>query len=217
MPVSQRPLLFVRGALILQLNFSNQHDRAFKRFLNCDEEDFQYDCHPTSNRRNTLGWARIDVDFNTDEALIEEIQSDWLRRAISLQQRAERMVKAKREEILFYGQVIAITQVLNYLKALEQHYQLWQEALLNAAINFVFDELGIRSLYYHTYSTGTKLKRMSNCPPPKSLYTELPKRFCFATTTEAPRFLLQDKKSKRVLKALKETRWHHHETERLPC
>lgn len=30
--------------------------------------------------RDTLAWSRIDFDFDTGEALIEEIQSDWVRR-----------------------------------------------------------------------------------------------------------------------------------------
>lgn len=72
--------------LVLRLNFSNQHDQPLKRLIN-EQYWFNTCCHPILKRgernyfRETLAWARIDVDFSYGETLIEEIQSDWVRRA----------------------------------------------------------------------------------------------------------------------------------------
>ena len=65
--------------LVLQLNFSAEHDRHYKN-LGCRHSLFNYTGHPVSRTRNTLAWARIDLDWASDCALIEEIQSDWIRR-----------------------------------------------------------------------------------------------------------------------------------------
>jgi hypothetical protein len=70
-------------SLVLQLNFSNKHDAVFKRLAEPGEHH-QFNCslHPVLKRqqrgffRETLAWARIDFDFNTNEALIEELQTD---------------------------------------------------------------------------------------------------------------------------------------------
>ena len=65
--------------------------------------------------------------------------------------------------------------------------------------------LGVQKIYYHTYSSGNILKVLpENEAPPKSIYTQLPKKFCFSKTDEIPPFLqatidmLEEKKKKRV-------------------
>ena len=40
--------------------------------------------------RETLAWARIDLDLVSSEALVEEIQSDWVRCANRLKRRLSR-------------------------------------------------------------------------------------------------------------------------------
>lgn len=47
--------------------------------LGCPGSHFNYCGHPVSRQRNTLAWARLDLDLNSATALIEEIQSDWIR------------------------------------------------------------------------------------------------------------------------------------------
>ncbi len=64
--------------LVLQLNFSKEHDRAFETavdqgFRGIMESSY----HPIAKaRRKTLAWARIDIDLQSGDALIEELQSD---------------------------------------------------------------------------------------------------------------------------------------------
>jgi hypothetical protein len=69
--------------LVLQLNFNRSQMRALKRLAGSDGSAFNpLDhpvCRPGNHRhRETLAWARVDFDFETNEALIEEIQSDWV-------------------------------------------------------------------------------------------------------------------------------------------
>ncbi|MEM6335100.1 MAG: hypothetical protein AAF752_00940, partial [Bacteroidota bacterium] len=42
-------------------------------------------------------------------------------------------------------------------------------------------------IYFHTDAGGRQLKPMAN--PPRSLYSRLPRRFCFTETETAPTFL----------------------------
>ncbi len=83
--------------IVLQLNFSNKHDALFRKLLKPDENhSFKCFDHPVMKKgerdlfRETLAWARIDFDFNTNEALIEELQTDWLRVAKRLLNQVER-------------------------------------------------------------------------------------------------------------------------------
>ncbi len=46
-----------------------------------DDDSFKYTGHPIHKTRNSIAWARIDLDYLTGEVLIEEIQNDWLRQA----------------------------------------------------------------------------------------------------------------------------------------
>lgn len=156
--------------LVLQLNFNTGDMARFER-LGPEAEAYSHSghpvCQPSSRRfRATLAWARLDVDFDTDEALIEEIQSDWVRYAA------------------WYG------RHHEGLAAFAAPYaRLWSEAMLAAAIWFLRRELGINGVFYHDYETGCALKGLHRWRPPRSLYTELPRRFCMQRTADAPRFL----------------------------
>lgn len=46
-----------------------------------------YHGHPVrKDDVETLAWARIDLDFASNQALIEEIQSDWVKNAANSDQ-----------------------------------------------------------------------------------------------------------------------------------
>ena len=69
--------------LVLQLNFNSSQIRALRRLTGGEQRTFNPLDHPVCRPghpryRETLAWARIDFDFETNEALIEEIQSDWV-------------------------------------------------------------------------------------------------------------------------------------------
>ena len=74
--------------------------------------------------------------------------------------------------------------------------------MLAATIDFVHRELGLKQLWYHTWEAGNCLKRIkSRYGPPKSLYTALPKQFCFEKTKQLPGLLNQKQTIKRLRRA----------------
>ena len=195
--------------LVLQLNFSNEHTQQYKRLVKpASYETLNYYSHPVLKKRDqvffrdTLAWARIDLDFSADQALIEEIQCDWLREAKSLLNHVFTKDKDR-----WYWDIDATPQeVERYVKEVLQPYtKLWDEAMLAATIHFIRQELGIHHIFYHSYDTGAQVK---HCDPPRSLYTQLPKKFCFQKTEEVPAFLHADKHFRRIFKKVQNPYWY---------
>ncbi|WP_020559684.1 hypothetical protein [Thiofilum flexile] len=164
--------------LVLQLNFASDHVRYLRSLLNTPEvAPFSYRNHPVRRDGDyeTLAWARIDLDFASDEALIEEIQSDWVRKSCEP----------------YHDRIYGSEAMQAYREALRPYARVWSEAILAAAVRFIRHELGIGKVFYNSFETGNKLKGLERETdlPPRSLYTELPKKFCFEPTHKAPNFL----------------------------
>ncbi len=183
--------------LVLHLNFAAQHNRSFYRLVKpSDPYAFQCLSHPAAmHGRHTLAWARMDLDLDAGEALIEEIQTDWIRRA-----RQSRRIVAARENSdggrrAYVPQYVrslgcdsaALSRYLDH--TLKPHMQVWDEAMLASAIWFLKEEIGLDRIYYHTFEFGSQWKRIDAGNPPRSLYTKLPDRFCFSRTRQVPEFL----------------------------
>jgi hypothetical protein len=140
----------------------------------------------------TLAWVRIDLAKDFSEALIEEIQSDWWRAAqteIYERKHKKRNAQGQWQEWTEKKSRnrIDVGQMEQYLSNTLQPYgKLWPEAALSAALQFLLDEVKVDRVFYHEYKSGCLLK---NCQPPRSLYTQLPKRFCFELTAQRPAFL----------------------------
>lgn len=184
-------------SLVLQLNVVSGHKQALTKEVP-SWEDYTTPWHPIARRGElTLAWARIDLDFETGEALIEEIQSDWVRDVedyISYYSDSTRNWRAYRDATL---------------RPLARK---WPDTMLTAALWFLFEELGISRVFYHTYQTGMQLKRIKYRGPPRSLYRELPRRLCFRTTHNGPAFIrdTQDKETRRLFTE-PETKWFVHD------
>lgn len=183
--------------LVLQLNMSNQHSQLFKQWVSPEDEyRFNYDCgHPVQSEQNntmfrdTLAWARIDLDFDNNEALIEEIQSDAVRNIADFQ-----------KQFLQCGCSVCKTR-LKYMNWFKPYAKCWTEAILIASIWFIKQELGIEHIYMHTARSGWKVKNMDKgWLPPKSLYSDLPRKFAFKQTWAAPEFLLKTKSYQRLIR-----------------
>lgn len=189
--------------LVLQLNFCRRHDQAFQR-LGCADSRLNYLGHPVSRQRHTLAWARLDLDWPSGTALIEEIQSDWVRRVAWLGERvANRLKSGKRlsDETSLYGVKCSLQTLQEYCNyVLARYSPVWAEATLWAAIAFLREELGLHRIYYHSADSGRLLKGITGNQPPRSLYTDLPRKFCFAPTSEAPEFLLRDHRASKTLR-----------------
>lgn len=65
--------------------------------------------------------------------------------------------------------------------------------MLAAAIKVLREDLNIKRIFYHSFESGNILKGFEgDWLPPRSLYTQLPKRFCFQPTNEAPAMLAHE-------------------------
>ena len=174
--------------LVLRLNFSSSHDVPYKKLIDPEGKNpFSYFCHPIDRSgMHTLAWSRLDIDLTKGEALIEEIQTDWIRDALTAKRYADRA----QETIQFYGIEMRADHVIRYVESvLEQHHKTWDEAMLAATVWFLRKELGVRTIYYHTHESGARLKNIHGCLPPRSVYTRLPRRFCFKPTAQRPSFI----------------------------
>jgi len=203
--------------LVLQLNFSRQHDGIYNKMVKPEYEALlNIWGHPFLNpedrpyHRETLAWSRIDLDFDNNEALIEEIQNDWLREAEYLLRDARYYRNNKTKLVDWWGSHGRPDDVIEYCEqVLSPYKQLWDEAMLAATIEFVHSELGISNIYYHSENTGYLVKGIKYSKPPRSVYSQLPRKFCFTKTNEAPGFLNQDKHFRRVYKRISHPKWYH--------
>lgn len=180
-------------SLVVQLNFGAEHDRDYYKLVKPDKtHPFRWLCHPVAeNNKLTMAWARIDIDWETGEALIEEIQNDWLRNVKDIKKTLARMVERKHKNIdrhyLFQSTGSSMESFQQYSdKVIAPYQKIWQEAMLSASIHFIRKELGLKTIYYHTHEGGKLLK---NCTPPRSVYYNLPRKFGFKPTTIGPRFI----------------------------
>lgn len=198
--------------VVLQLNFSEQHNQAFERLAQPHETcGLNYGLHPVNHRgerslfRHTLAWARMDVDFERDEALIEEIQSDWVRRALYAWQVLQcsddsdvfRLMGSRRDILMYLNRFFA------------PYIEVWEEAMLMATVRFIRHELGLRHIYYHSFETGNVMKRLRGAQPPRRLYSQLPRQFCFEKVAQAPAFLMADSVARRGIKKSKTNTWYY--------
>lgn len=182
--------------LVLHLNFSNKHDQAYKTLItNKSGRPFIYEDHPNARAGfNTLAWSRMDIDLDKGQVLIEELQTDWLRYikwCTRYFQKSRVDQSDCDDEVIQYGGCsIRRKEFYRYVDTVIQpHFKLWEEAMLSATISFLFDEMKINKIFIHDADCGALLKQISGRLPPRSLYTDLPKKFCFKQTDEAPDFL----------------------------
>ena len=134
----------------------------------------------------TLAWSRLDVDLAGGVALIEEIQNDWIRDALRERTRALRWAELSDHP----ARADYARRIRMYVdQALRTHQAVWDEAMLAATLHFLRSELGVRTVYHHTAQTGAMVKRIKGRAPPRSLYSQLPRKFCFEPAPEVPAFL----------------------------
>jgi len=192
-------------SLVLQLNLNQSHFTKLSRCADLEDYDpFGGWGHPArEGKYPTLSWCRLDFDLETGEALIEEIQTDLLREMKDLAGKAHRAKKRGWDEVWFYGTEFKTKRLLDYWEVEFRHHEkTWHEAMLSAALVFLLEEIGMKTVYYHTHQSGKFLKRIDGTLPPESLYTKLPKQFCFEKTRDAPELLCRTRDWKRRMRAV---------------
>lgn len=171
------------GSLVIQLGFPSDHAQLMGRYLPADARaKFEESYHPVrTDGRPTLAWARVDVDVRRSEALIEEVQCDWLRFvADEIEWLADADPRSRR-----------LRAHQAYQKALFDRYaKVWPQAMLLATLSVLHEKMGINRIWMHTAEAGAALKGLGHDGPPRSLYSRLPKRFCFAPVSDMPAMLV---------------------------
>lgn len=197
--------------LVLQLNFAESHKHLVNRVLKEKGNQFKSWGHPTHENKQTLAWARLDVADDLSEVLIEEVQNDWLRKALNWHRylsKPEHREKLEKHGFSKWEQLDA------YVKSsIEPLVPIWHEAMLCATLEFIRNQLGAAEVYMYEHETGCALKEIDgNSQPPRSLYTKLPKQFGFKLTHEAPNFLKNERMVKSKIKRFekkKPTSWFY--------
>jgi len=181
--------------IVLHLNLNEGDARLMeKKIPERSKDPFEWTCHPIhEGRHRTLAWARIDLDWDTGEALIEEIQNDRLR---EVKREVDYIRRKNLRTIRLGGETIDAAFIIRYWEQrLRLSRQWWDEAMLCAAIRFIVEELGLRTIWYHSPISGARLKGVRDAPV--SLYSDLPRRFCFGKTEELPKFLRKPSRKSR--------------------
>lgn len=193
--------------LVAQLNFPVSHNRAYHTLVDTeDNRPFEYYGHPVSEQEQTLAWARIDIDPEEGVALIEEVQSDWLHDVFSILRGLNSCGHTGEARRRCRGAYLDDWGVGGDERRFRLYVErvfwplacLWQETMLSAVIEYLAEELAITSIYFHTWETGRWVKGMDeDHPPPRSIYTELARKFCFGKTNEGPR-LVEESLERRI-------------------
>lgn len=197
--------------LVVQLNLSGKHLETMRRV---DQElvDYVTPCwtdHPVRlDGAITASWSRIDMDVSAGVALIEEIQSDWVRETQAL--RKEVRALSNREDlnraVINRKRGWPRRRWLKYLEGedFRRIEKNWAEATLEASCQFLRREIGITDIYLYDFDTGCRFKDMRerDWQPPRSLYTSLPKRYGMERVEEVPAFLFK-KRDRHLRKAIK--------------
>jgi hypothetical protein len=178
--------------LVVQLNFAKSHDRVYRETVRPeDREPFVLNGHPVSDTDLTLAWARVDVDRHRRFALIEEVQSDWLRGAEFHAAAVRWYARTGRDRwaVELFGPARRdVGRIARYERALAPHRSLWAEALLTATVTRL-RRLGVTGVYMHSPQSGVAYKQIDGNAPPASLYRDVPRRFAFERDVKAPAFI----------------------------
>jgi hypothetical protein len=199
--------------LVIQLNFPKSHEGELKRFLGKARGLFEIGGHPISKKRITLAWARVDLNLDTGQALIEELQNDWLRLVRRWAVRFPRMRNDSRYRDLlvrrFGERLPSLEDFSSYAHRMGVYEKIWAEAMLAATLKVVVDQIGIRDVFLHTPESGARFKGIHGTLPPRSLYSALPKKACFEKGQTLPEFLqghrIERSKGRRRKKKQKKT------------
>lgn len=170
------------GNLVIQLGFPSEHARVFgAQFDRSKRRKLEYSGHPVRlDGAPTLAWARVDLDLDTGTALIEEVQTDWLRAVTWEKVRMARDGAQDRE----------LKVMIAYEQALTARYaRIWPKVMLLATLYLLREEFAVRQVWMHQPEAGRALKSIPGRAPPRSLYTSLPRAFCMTATKGAPPFL----------------------------
>jgi len=178
--------------LVLQVNFDSAHDQHFYKTIGKEDRFyFRNTHHPEHENYNTLGWLRLDVYLEAGEVLIEEVQSDWVKEVAHFERNLKSKPKDPECMCLACDKPGALRSYVNHFKT---YKKLWDEMILSAGIWFLVKELGVKTVWYHTFETSKHYKMMPEYSlPPRSVYSKLSERFGFEKVDETPSLIAECK------------------------
>jgi hypothetical protein len=170
------------GNLVVQLGMPSGHMAIMARHIDpADRWKYEDDFHPIRTEgRPTLAWVRLDIDLGSGVALIEEVQSDWIRN-VENELHDLRYSDARSHELRSL-QAYHAALIGAYAKS-------WPRVALLAALMLLRDRLGIREVWMHQPEMGRVLKHIDFDGPPRSLYSDLPRRFAMRPVKALPMML----------------------------
>lgn len=204
--------------LVLQLNFTGVHNSDFDSLVSpCAYDMLYYAGHPIAKKYRTMAWARLDFDLDTGEVLIEEIQTDYIRRVKSFS--AQKKLSYYHRQNLCEKHSKKFEKTGSFQKAMNEYKtrfidplsKNWDEIMLAAVIKFCVEDLGCKSIFMHQFASGGELKNIDGSQPPRSIYTQLPKKFCFQPGNRSPEFLgrIASKKTRSKLSKIGGAKFWH--------
>jgi hypothetical protein len=138
------------------------------------------------------------------------VQSDWLRHMKWMQRRVQHLQAQGRTTLYWRGHDVSAQGLAQYCGLLMAQEKIWHEAMLSATLWFLWHELGIRDVYYHSWETGNALKNLKqDCAPPRSLYRDLPERFGFSQSRHGPGFLESERHVRKIRRREAAWNWYH--------
>jgi hypothetical protein len=135
--------------------------------------------HPYAH--DQVGWARIELDPKREYILVDEIQSDHMIAAFTLNSPDKYEIKKIRAAL--QDKYKLTEEQLNSL--LSEYITLLKDFpnIAIQAINIFARKNNFKKIFWHTYEGGKKLK---DNDPPKSLYDKIPRDNFFLPTQEKP-------------------------------
>lgn len=179
----QRSVKSSEGQLVLQaiapagMIKYMQDNNLYDLFENINETSKESG-HPFAE--NQLGWARLELNPEDHYILVDEIQCDH-QNAIDRINQEEHQGK-KYSEYIKEKYNLTDEQWIEMVNKFKQVISVFPDVIMNAISEFARSS-NYRTIYYHTYESGMKLKGNN---PPKSLYTQVPKRHWFKATDNQP-------------------------------
>jgi hypothetical protein len=145
--------------------------------------------HPHS--AHMMGWVRLELDPHNEFVFVDEIQSDFQTFCHKIE-----AVLVKKESVAEGDFIpswiehfskngnsqIGRGRLLLCAQALATYLQRFSSVAMSV-ISLFARENGYKKIYYHTYEGGKLLKGND---PPRSLYTDVPKKHFFEVTNEKP-------------------------------
>lgn len=134
--------------------------------------------HPSME--NQIGWVRLELHPDEKYFLVDEIQSDQSKNISKSKER----IKKEPSSIQGICQKYNVTeeQILQTFKEIENLVFDFPDIAMKTIFEFA-NQNGYQKVYYHSYD-GMLLLKENN--PPKSLYTETPKKHFFAPSQDSP-------------------------------